>query len=144
MALVKLPPRLPVVNNEAPPQSSPVHEKAKRKSSGKKKGPRKIDDTTEIDFDELNTTELLALSKMVGIPGASSAASRAVLVDALTNLKPIIVPNPVEETKVRLIQWMKRYWHKIRMQTPENVFDLLQQSDFQVAFFYLKNRDQMT
>lgn len=142
MAVVKVPPRLRVLNNEpTPPQEEA---KPKKKSASKRKGVRKIDDTTEFDYDNLNRTELLTMARMANIPGTSPAVSREMLINALVNLQEIDILNPVDKIKIDLIDWMKKYWNKIRMQTPENVFDLLERSDFQVAFFYLKNKDQMT
>ena len=137
--------RLPVLNNPVPAKAQTAEPaKVAPKKKTKRKGPRKIDDTTDLDLPNLNYTELLTLARRAEIPGASPAASREDLVRALETLTPIERPNPVDEVKKKLSSWMRRYWKKLRMQLPENIFYLLDKSDHQVALYYLKNKDQIT
>lgn len=133
------PPPSPVA---APPATSAAAVPKKKRSS--KKGVRKIDDTIEIDYESLNHTELLALAQLVGIPGASAAATRSMLIDALQTLEPIRLQNPMAVTRTKLLKWIKRHWDKLQMQIPEDYEARLSASDSQVAFYYLKNKDQIT
>jgi hypothetical protein len=137
--------KLRVLNNmqpASPKKETPVS--APKKRSPKKKGVRKIDDTAELDFTELNHAELLVLAQMVGIPGASAAATRGMLVEALQTLEPIRLQNPMAVTRMKLLRWIKRHWDRLQMQIPEDYEARLSASDSQVAFYYLKNKDQIT
>ena len=59
---------------------------------------------------DMNHTELVQLAKFGGIPGASKAAPREVLVKALRTNTPINISNPVDRFKARLSEWIKRWW----------------------------------
>lgn len=73
-----------------------------------------------VNLDDLNHSELVALVQWIGIP-ASRAVPREVLVEALESIKPFSFYDPIEEKRVHLSEFLKRYWTHIRMQAVKKV-----------------------
>lgn len=74
----------------------------------------------EIDLNEVNHTELVRLCQWVGIP-ASRGIPREVLVHMLENFDNLEIPNPFDEARSIVSQFLNRYWDRIRMQAQKKV-----------------------
>jgi len=74
------------------------------------------DDNIEVDFDEINHTELVKLCHWVGMPNVSRAIPRDMIIQTLEQLDVIDIHNPVDKKREELSNWMKRYWSVLEMQ----------------------------
>lgn len=110
-----------------------------------KRMPKPARDPESIDYDALNTTELVQIAQFNEIPGASKAVPREILVHVLKRLEAIEVENPMDRIRRRLVAWFTKFWPKLAMQVPlREPADAQHFSDMEAAKFWVKNRDRIT
>jgi hypothetical protein len=73
-----------------------------------------------IDLDMVNHTELVRLCQWMDIP-ATRGIPREVLVQALETFTDPEIPNPFDECRQQVSQFLERYWDRIRMQAQKKV-----------------------
>lgn len=94
----------------------------------------------QLDLDEVNQTELVALCAWAGIP-ASRAWPREVLVEALRTFTPPDIPLPLEKSRDIMSKWLQRHWDKFRMQMEKKTCpDCYHCHDMQVISCYDMNK----
>lgn len=67
-------------------------------------------------FKDLNHTELWQMAQRIGIPGASAAVPRDILIQALENLEEIPAPNPTERERTRMSMYLTQNIERLRSQ----------------------------
>lgn len=98
----------------------------------------------DLDWDEMNLTELVQLAQFNEIPGASMGVPRPVLIHALKNMEPIGDPPPMDKIRSRYSAWLRRHWSRVRLQMKKGWCpDCFQSCDVQVAKCWIRNRDQV-
>jgi hypothetical protein len=94
----------------------------------------------DLDLDEVNNTELVALCEWAGFQ-ASRAWPREVLLNALLKFEPPGVPEPLEKFRSSLSKWLTKYWKRIQMQAQKKVCpNCFLCGELQVLSCYAKNR----
>jgi len=95
-------------------------------------------------MDELNHTELVALARLNDIPGVSRAVPRELLIEALDRLQPLDIRNPVQGLAIKMSNWLKKWWHRLRDTAPKATCpDCPGCSDLQVLACYEVSKGQM-
>jgi len=74
----------------------------------------------EIDLNEVNHSELVRLCQWMGI-SANRGIPREVLVQMLEDFEDYEIPNPIDEARGIVSQFLDRYWDRIRMQAQKKV-----------------------
>lgn len=95
-------------------------------------------------FEEMNHTELWQMAKRVGIWGASAAAPREALVEALQKLEHIDMVEPLNLYRQRFSQWLRDNWDRLQMQMPtEHCPNCHLSSDMEMANCWLDNHHRV-
>ena len=94
----------------------------------------------QINLDDLNHSELVALAKWCGLE-ASRAHTRETIYHALYHFEPIDVPDPINAFRYKMSSWLKRYWDRVKMQAPKKSCpDCFNCRDAQALECYGKNK----
>lgn len=94
----------------------------------------------DLNLEEVNDTELVALCHWAGMRNASRAWPREVLIGSLRTFDPPDVPMTLHENRKSLSKWLQRYWKKIQMQVQKKVCPNCHLcSEVQVLACYSKN-----
>lgn len=99
---------------------------------------------TRIDPDEVNHSELVQLCQFIGIPGASRAWSRDLLLYCLTNFEDRSGPNPLDDLRQLMHEWLDLRWKNMAMQADKKVCPNCHLCrDVEVLECYVRNKNQI-
>ena len=97
----------------------------------------------DIDLDELNDTELVALCNWVGIR-ASRAWPRGLLIESLETFEPIDIDQPLDVERGRMGNYLRMYWDRYRLQVDKKVCpNCFECSELQILSCYNKNKKRI-
>lgn len=100
----------------------------------------------EINYDEFNTTELLAFAKHKDVRGATRATPREVIIDAIHNNHDVDDDSRLIEMREELSSYLKSFWDtKFQMQARHSSCPNCETcSDFLLVVCHHANKDGMT
>lgn len=94
-----------------------------------------------LDLNEVNNSELVALCRWVGVPAATRAWPREVLLDTLQSFNPPGVKQSFSGPRESMSKWLRRYWSRIQMQVQKKVCpDCHLCGEVQFLACYVRNR----
>lgn len=94
-----------------------------------------------IDLQSVNSSELVALCRWVGIKSASRGWSRDLLIEALESFQDFEVDDPIDPYRKMMREFLLRYWERVQMQAPKKTCpECYNCRDLQVMECFNRNR----